>query len=723
MRNLLGRLHARSPEELSRIASAWQVSVSGGDKLGQVSQLYRAMSDPRTARDMWERLPADERALIAQFALGHETARSLGEIAGALEQTEADVRQTATRLYHKGIIAREGDDDPLPVGEAARLFLPRELADRFQRVQDEIDAGDVSSTPLRTLMSLLDEREVEEAAETWGVRVIPGIRTRDELTRQLLQNVGEANRLAAVERTLKRDATRVWKVIRDAPQGRPVSLAEAVSAAEFALDDSRQAQRVRQALTELEEALLVWHTYREDGSRWLFVPAEIRSPGAEPASEARAPEKADPPAELPAPNHRHAVAWDLLSLLRALSPPQDKPVLDVRDVPRGWLRQLNAGLWNRETEAPPAGYLEFLVDLGRIEGLLSGGDPAVEDPFEVTAKVRAWRDRSFPEQTELLRAAWLGGSSWIEGEGRDDVDVWGADWPGFRFKLLAHLSQLEPGAFYQLDAVANWSAERDPEMLGSTFEVATARNTEVVFDEAASRRGAIAEVVRATLESAFRWFGLLDIVRVPRKPRLLRVTDFGAALARGKSVPNEPAGNVAPGLSIDGDGTVQLLVPSPLRVWSLTAFAELQELGEPAIYLVTERSIARALRAGFEVRHVERFLENQSGAPLPGELAERIVSWSTGVRRVRLTRMLRMEPDDPATLADLRSLAQMAGTDVVELDGTLFVAIADGAELTPAEATLLTRLREAGFTPQGLVQPRPAPPARQRPSEPRARGR
>lgn len=723
MRNLLGRLHARSPEELGRIAAAWQVPVSGGDKLGQVSQLYRAMSDPRAARDMWERLPADERALIAQLALGEETARSLGELATAMDRSEAEIRQTATRLYHKGIIAREGDDDPLPVGEAPRLFLPRELADKFQRVQDEIDAGDVSGTPLRTLMSLLDEREVEVAAETWGVRVIPGIRTRDELTRQLLQHVGEASRLAAVERSLKRDAARVWEAARNAPHGRPVALGEAMTAAGLNADDARQAHRARQALTELEEALLVWHTYREDGSRWLFVPAEIRSPRIAPATESPAPEKADPPAELPNPSHPHAVAWDLLSLLRALSPPQDQRIFELSDAPRGWLRRLAAGLWNREAETPPPGYLEFLVDLARVEGLLSGGDPAVEEPFEVTPKVRAWRDRSFPEQTELLRAAWLGSTTWIEGEGRDDVDVWGADWPGFRFKLLAHLSRLEPGAFYQLDAVASWLAERDPEMPGSTFEVATARSTEVVFDEAASRRAAVAEVVRATLESAFRWFGLTEVVRVPRKPRLLRVTDSGAALARGKPAPDEPVRETAPFLSVEADGRVRLRAPTPLRVWSLTAFAELQDLGDPATYRITERSIARALRAGFEIRHVDRFLANQSGAPLPAELAERIAGWSTGVRRVRMTRMLRLQPDDPALLAELRSLAQAAGGQAVELDGALFVQVEDGAELTPVEAGLMTRLREAGFSPQGLAQPRPATAARPRPSEQRGRGR
>ncbi|MCC6791030.1 MAG: helicase-associated domain-containing protein [Thermomicrobiales bacterium] len=723
MRNLLGRLNARSPEELNRIAAAWQIPVSGGDKLGQVAQLYRALSDPRTARDMWARLPDDERALAGVLALGDETSRPLDDIAAILQQPATEVRQIATRLYHRGIIAREGDDDPLPVGEAPRLFLPRELGQLFQRVQDEIEAGDVSATPLRTLLSLLDDREVEEAAEAWGVRVIPGLRTRDELIRQLLQNVGDRHRLATVEGRLKQDAARIWERARDAVDGKPIPYGEAALAAGLNADEPRQALRLRQALAELEETLLVWHTYRADGSRWLFVPTEIRSPGTAPATAGAVelPAAVATPDDLPPARHAHAVAWDLLTLLRALSPPQDHRIHDVDEAPRGWLRRLNHDLWNRGTETPPAGYLEFLIDLARVEGLLTGGDAAVEEPFQVSPIVRQWRDRAFPEQTDRLRATWLASSTWIEGIERDEVEVWGADWTGFRFKLLAHLALLESGTFYRLDAVAEWLANRDPEMLGTTFEVATARNTEIVTDEAASRRAAVAEVARVTLEAAFAWFGLVEIVSVVRQPRLMRITDTGAAIAHGTPRAESPAPS-GPALTVSAEGEIRLRLPSPLTVWSVSAFADLSELSVESRYMLTERSVARALRAGFEIRQIERFLASQSGGTLPEGLSERLQSWSTGVRRVRMTRLMRLTPDDPAVLPELTALLESAGVEAIATGGELFVPIEDREDLSPREAQLLARLREAGFTPQGLASPKPAPP-RPRPVEPRHRQR
>ena len=72
------------------------------------------------------------------------------------------------------------------------VIIPSDTGEA-RRVQDEIDAGDVSETPLRALLSLLDDRELEEAAETWGVRVVPGLRGREDLTRQILQQVGDAH--------------------------------------------------------------------------------------------------------------------------------------------------------------------------------------------------------------------------------------------------------------------------------------------------------------------------------------------------------------------------------------------------------------------------------------------------------------------------------------------------------------------------------------------------
>ena len=120
MRNLLGRLHARSVEELARIAVAWHVPLPSGDRLTLVSRLYRALSDPRTVRDCWARLPEDERAMVRLLAVSDETAMPLRELAQHLGLSEDAAREIAVRLYHKVIVAREGDDEGLETALTGR---------------------------------------------------------------------------------------------------------------------------------------------------------------------------------------------------------------------------------------------------------------------------------------------------------------------------------------------------------------------------------------------------------------------------------------------------------------------------------------------------------------------------------------------------------------------------------------------------------------------------
>ena len=68
MRNLLGRLHARRLPELLRIAEAWGVPLYVENKSEVVGALYRAMTDPRTMRDLWDRLDPAERAVVIALA-------------------------------------------------------------------------------------------------------------------------------------------------------------------------------------------------------------------------------------------------------------------------------------------------------------------------------------------------------------------------------------------------------------------------------------------------------------------------------------------------------------------------------------------------------------------------------------------------------------------------------------------------------------------------------
>ncbi len=722
MRNLLGRLHARPPAELTRIATFWQVPPASGDRPVQVGVIYRTLTDPRAVRAAWDRLDDDERSLVRLLAVEtpEDQAPTLPALAEGLGVDVERTKQIAGRLYRVGILAREGDDEPLPVGELPRLFLPRELALLFRRVQDEIEAGDLDGTPLRALMELLDDAEIEEAAEIWGVSVVPGLRRRDDLVSQLLRRVADSKRVAAVAAALSADAARLWRRVRDEPDGQPVLLA--IAAAEVGLDgdDPRLGQRLRRALAELETALLVWHSYHRDGSRWLFVPAEIRSPS--PPATPQLPPLApliDVVPEPPPWHHPDALAWDLLTLLRDVSDPLAAPWPAGSDPPRPRLRRLNGGLWHRGDDVPPPGYLDFLVTLAAGEGLLRPDDEE-KSHLVLDPSARRWRGQSFAQQTERLRRRWLDHPDWIEGRSRDEIDVWGADWGSARRKLLALVAspkiETEPGTWYALDSVAARLASLDPDLLGPTFTAATARSTPTAGgeDPESGRIAATATIVAVELVTALAWFGLVEVADVVGRTRAVRFR-WMIPTTNPPSAPSDPPlETTAPrALVLKPGGEIELHRPTPLRVWALSAFADTERLGRVSVYRLTAAGLERALAAGFDLTQIITFLADQTETKVPDEIVERLRAWARGYRRVRAQDAVVLKPDASDALADLRRLATEAGLDPVPLpDGALLVGFpVDGFSADPPRERLLDLLREHGFAPHRL----PAVPSSRHP--------
>src|SRR5690606_38960881 len=135
------------------------------------------------------------------------------------------------QLFHWGILAREGDEQELPVGATPKLFIPRELGLDFRRVLDEIESGDQSTLPLRTLLELRDDPDIEESAQRWGIRVIPGLRRRHDLVAAMLRQVNSTRRIDTVIEDLGPAATSLWTVVRGEAEIGPVRLTEAIEGA------------------------------------------------------------------------------------------------------------------------------------------------------------------------------------------------------------------------------------------------------------------------------------------------------------------------------------------------------------------------------------------------------------------------------------------------------------------------------------------------------------
>lgn len=712
VRNLLGRLNARSPDELQRIARIWQVPLPGADRGRHVGALYRAMTDIRHAREVWDRLDANAQVIVRDLALGEIGAVTIAEIAALTGLSESVTRDAAIRLFQHGMLAREGDKQELPVGATPRLFLPRELGQIFRRVQDEIDTGDMTTSSLRVLIEMLDDPEIEEAATIWGIKVVPGLRRRGDLISQMLKQMTNADRAQRVIEGRGRPARALWDVVRSGAERGPMPLAEALAAAglavpEFASPDYiRSGARALNALSELESALLVFHTYRRDGSRWLFVPQEILHPGEvattlplqplQPLAEGLVPE--------PAPVCREALAWDLLTVLREISEHVAPVWVPGESLSRAWQRRVNRRLWRSGEDVPPRGYLGFLIHLALGAGVVTPGEHSVTSAADkgairpvVTPMIREWRRLSFAAQMERLRTIWLATDQWIEGREREEIDVWGADWRGFRHRLLAALESLGTGEWVMLDDLAARLAEQDPTIIGATFTAASARSGPDRGGRGDQRAAAIAQIIAVELETALAWFGIVELSTVPGKGVAVRVVN----------VPDEepaPVSGDSPVLSVDEDGMITLHKPSPLHIWSLSAFADAEGLQPEAKFQLRPGAVGRALGAGFDLEQITTYLTRQGNGQLPGKLRETLHDWTVGYRRVRMRRAVVLSTDSNVARDELRAGLEDAGLDVLDAPGRghdLIVLLPTSAdEPEDAEDHLLKALRARGYAGQ-----------------------
>jgi hypothetical protein len=464
----------------------------------------------------------------------------------------------------------------------------------------------------------------------------------------------------------------------------------------------------------LETALLVWHAYRGEGSRWLFVPPEIRNPGEAPAMVLPAlVEVAIGDAVRHPWVHPDAVAWDLLTILRMISDPQ-APAWEASDVPPRWLRRAaTTRFWFRGLDGPPEGYLELLTALGLAEGMLAIDDDARPRRVVVGPHARAWRGRSFGAQTTRLRERWLRLARWTEGEPAGLVEVWGADWRGMRPRLLAALAdpelELIPGTWVTLESLAARLAARYPTLLGPSFMAATARQTHeaaVGLEDDEARAAALADVIALELGGAFAWFGLTRVVDAPGQPRAICLTETGAALAARKSLPaiDDPGAGHAP-LVIEPSGEIALRAPTPERVWALSAIAEQVDLGPESHYRLTPGSVGAALAAGIERDQIAGLLERGSRQPLPPDLAANLATWSKSYRLVRLRRAVILRVDDHDERAVLLQTLRDSGWQAEPVgDQAVLVPVASGdGDAARGEDGLVAALRAAGLAPRWVT--------------------
>jgi hypothetical protein len=67
--------------------------------------------------------------------------------------------------------------------------------------------------------------------------------------------------------------------------------------------------------------------------------------------------------------------------------------------------------------------------------------------------------------------------------------------------------------------------------------------------------------------------------------------------------------------------------------------------------------------------------------------------------------MVQLQPDDAGLTADLLALLLAAGHTAIEQNGVILIPFDASADTNADEARILTRLREAGYTPHLATRP------------------
>ncbi|MDQ2683007.1 MAG: hypothetical protein M3Y37_05730, partial [Chloroflexota bacterium] len=406
MRNLLGRLNARSAEDLTEIAEHWQTPLSGRDRLSRITQLYRAMTRPPMVRAQWDGLDSEEQRLVRVLIEAGDAGMTVDDVVEALGVNPDLTREMCLRLYEQGIVAYEGSARTLPIGESPRLFVPIELGNAVRRILREAQLGDISHYSLVELLALRSDQELFEAAAQWKIEFIPGVTTREQVTTLLNRAIcnGAARRQQLAE--LGHEVRTVWERLTSVPQGTPVALDQILGSG-----NERTLFGRRNALDELEDRLLVWNMVTDDGSRALFIPRDLDSASLGAGQETPLP-KAVSVVGLAVPYRPTApIAWDLMVVLQRLFGPLAVPNVDPLAPGRTVLADLNQSFWNRGDDRPPVGYLEFLIELAVSLKLLEEPRDGASQ-FERTEEVREWRLRSWEEQSSQIRRIWMAAQYW-----------------------------------------------------------------------------------------------------------------------------------------------------------------------------------------------------------------------------------------------------------------------------------------------------------------------
>lgn len=283
-----------------------------------------------------------------------------------------------------------------------------------------------------------------------------------------------------------------------------------------------------------------------------------------------------------------------------------------------------------ESESVVQDYIEFLVHLASQSGLLRREGERLRPVPEPTLQ---WLRAPLFEQIRFLFDAWRSDATWNElwrvpGLRCEDTGSWYNDPLAARATVIEFLAGVEPGVWYSLEGfVATIKAQRpDFQRPGgdyTTWYIRDAQSGEYLrgFKNWDAVEGAL---VRYLLTGPLAWLGVVE-VGGRRAEVGWRMAELGAALL-GKGEPSIRDGDAR--FEVSGEGLVHVGKARRFERFQLSRVADWRRVEEHVwVYRLVPSSLERARAQRIDVERIIRFLEENSGQPVPRTLSKALRRW------------------------------------------------------------------------------------------------
>jgi hypothetical protein len=301
---------------------------------------------------------------------------------------------------------------------------------------------------------------------------------------------------------------------------------------------------------------------------------------------------------------------------------------------------------------------------------------------------------------EMARGAAL---TWLVGRWRESIlfnelrlvpglaceGAWQNDPRSTREKVLALLSEIPEGAWWNLDAFINAVFKRDPDFQrpSGDFDAWLIRDLETgEFLRGIQHWHAVeGALLRFMLTGPMHWLGLLDLASpAPGKQiTAFRFSGWAEKLLLGKPLDELPPEEAMVSVLSDGSLDVPRLVPRLAR-YQVSRFCDWKEETESVFkYQLTPTSLKAAAEQGLRISHLVKLL-NRYGEGVPPNLIQALNQWEKHGGEVRIHPGVILRVSTPKILQALRESS--AGRFIGDPLGPTSALLHPGAEEMVAQA-------------------------------------